>query len=78
MPNMGKNAKRETEQAKTQAKGREVFEIDAWRLRKGFECENAGQNEVGGQKLSNGPQRGQNAKTQIRAVANGIGGSKTV
>ena len=38
------------------AEGLEVFEIGAWQLRKGFECENAGRNEVGGQKK---PQRGQ-------------------
>jgi len=36
---MGKNAKHKTEQARTQVEGLEVFEIDAWRLRKDFECE---------------------------------------
>ena len=46
-----KNAKRELEQARTRAEGLEVFEIGAWQLRKGFECENAGRNEVGGQKF---------------------------
>ncbi len=51
MPNMGKNAKHKTEQARTQVEGLEVFEIDAWRLRKDFECENANKNVVGGQKL---------------------------
>jgi len=36
---MGKNAKHKTEQARMQVEGLEVFEIDAWRLRKDFECE---------------------------------------
>ena len=54
-----KTSKRELEQARTRAEGLEVFEIGAWQLRKGFECENASRNEVGGQKLRNKPQRGQ-------------------
>jgi len=46
-----KNAKRDLEQARTRAEGLEVFEIDAWRSRKSFECENGHLNEEKGRSL---------------------------
>ena len=68
-----KNAKRELEQAKTRAEGLEVFEIDAWRSRKSFECENGRLNEAKGRNLV---AVGQNPKVRMRQSETRLEGPK--
>jgi len=51
---VGQNLKREIRRLKMQAKGLQLFEIDAQWLWNLFKCESASRNKVGGQKLMAG------------------------